>query len=876
MKVTALRFHNVKRFAGRGVALEKIGDGVNVLCAANEFGKSTSFEALHGLFFQPHSSTAGGVRALRPYSGGNPLIEADIIVGDDHYRITKQFYAGRFAKVMDLASGRLMAQADEAENFIAALIHGGAGGPAGLLWVRQGLTGIEPRSRSDEESDRLVRTSLLESVQGEVEAMTGGRRMAEIMAAAEEAAATLVTATGRPKAGGRYAAAIEARDRLAAEEQRLAGEVRALRDELDRRGTAQRRLTELESPDACDARKQAVDAAELAFDAARAQAERLKAAQAEFSLARERRDTAARDQRQFDEALAEARHVADDSRDANRRRDEAVERRRLAGETIARAQAEIEAAETDETAARDLLTLLDAAAKAREAAERRAAWEERLQCAEAVRGMIETCAAQLAGVRLPNGAVDELADLDVEIARIRAVQDAARPSVTIAYDATAAARVTMGGALLGDGEERGYDGHVQLVAPGIGTITLRSNIAGHDDRRLAAAEAQRGTLLAAMGVAGLAAARAQQVQAQSIEAQANEAKAQLAVIAPEGLDALREAVAALAGVDPSPIELKADPDETRIARDAAEQRRREATQAVRAAEPARAHADEAFIAAETALVRLQTRDDQVFAVLGPADDRDARRQALATCLADRGAALADAEREIEARQAAALDLDAADATLRRTRSVEQAAATEIQQLRETIAGLNARITARSDDAVEEMWRETTEALSAAETRVSAFEREVAVLTRLTRALEAARSGARDLYLKPVMNELRPLLGLLFDDVVITFDGKTLLPQAITRGGQEEKVEFLSGGMREQLSVLTRLAFARLLARDGRPAPVILDDALVYSDDDRIERMFDALHRQARDQQIIVFSCRQRAFQKLGGNVLQMIDWLPVT
>ena len=45
------------------------------------------------------------------------------------------------------------------------------------------------------------------------------------------------------------------------------------------------------------------------------------------------------------------------------------------------------------------------------------------------------------------------------------------------------------------------------------------------------------------------------------------------------------------------------------------------------------------------------------------------------------------------------------------------------------------------------------------------------------------------------------------------------------------------------------------AKDGQPAPVILDDALVYSDDDRIERMFDALHRQASGQQIIVFSCR---------------------
>jgi uncharacterized protein YhaN len=125
-----------------------------------------------------------------------------------------------------------------------------------------------------------------------------------------------------------------------------------------------------------------------------------------------------------------------------------------------------------------------------------------------------------------------------------------------------------------------------------------------------------------------------------------------------------------------------------------------------------------------------------------------------------------------------------------------------------------------------------------------------------------------------MTELRPLLGLLFDDVSLTFDDRTLLPHKILRNGQEEEVERLSGGMREQLSVLTRLAFARLLAKDGRPAPVILDDALVYSDDDRIEKMFDALHRQAREQQIIVFSCRQRAFQKLGGNVLHMSDWKP--
>ncbi|WP_339703555.1 DNA-binding protein [uncultured Sphingosinicella sp.] len=874
MKLAALRLHNVKRFAGRGIAIEGIGDGVNVLCAANEFGKSTSFEALHGLFFQPYGSTAGDVRNLRPYSGGSPLVEADIIVGDSRYRITKQFYNGRFAKVVDLGSGRLLAQADEAENFIAGLINGGAGGPAGLLWVRQGITGIEQRSRAAEDSDRLARTSLLESVQGEVEAMTGGRRMAEILVATIEDRDSLVTTTGRPKTGGRYAAAIAERDRLAGDEHRLRDEVLALRGELDQRAVAQGRLAELENADERDDRRHAVVKAGAAFDAARAQADKLKAAEAELGLARERWDVAEREHRQFSEALVETSQVTEESRDVQRRREDAVERRRAALEAIAQAQAEADAAEAEETSLRSLLDTLTAATRAKEAAERRSEVEERLRHAEAARTMIESSEARLAQLRLPAGAIDELAGLDVEIARIRAIHEAGRPSVTVAYENGVKTRMTLGGAPLGEGEERSYVGHAHLVAPGIGHITLRSNRVEQDDGRLAAAEAQRGTLLTSMGVADLAAARAQQVEVQGIEGQAIEARAQLAVLAPDGLDVLREAAAALSAVDPELLELKADPDETRAACDTAQQRRRQATQAIRTAEPARDHAYTMFVTAETTLASLQAREQQASAVLGPVESREERGEALLARLNERNGVLVEMQAQVDGLRSVTLDLDAAEATLRRLRSVEQAAETEIQQLRETIAGLNARITARSDDAVEENWRQTADSLAAAEARVAAFEHEVAVLTRLAQALETARSSARDLYLTPVMNELRPLLGLLFDDVSISFDDRTLLPQKIVRAGLEEDVDRLSGGMREQLSVLTRLAFARLLARDGRPAPVILDDALVYSDDDRIERMFDALHRQARDQQIIVFSCRQRAFQRLGGNVLQMQDWQP--
>ena len=106
--------------------------------------------------------------------------------------------------------------------------------------------------------------------------------------------------------------------------------------------------------------------------------------------------------------------------------------------------------------------------------------------------------------------------------------------------------------------------------------------------------------------------------------------------------------------------------------------------------------------------------------------------------------------------------------------------------------------------------------------------------------------------------------MIHPGATLEIDDQTLLPAALTRDGQAETLHILSGGTREQVAILTRLAFARLFARTGTQVPVILDDALVHSDDDRIEAMFTALHRVARDQQILVLTCRQRAFAALGG------------
>ncbi len=875
MKICALRLFNVKRFAERGVAIEGIEDGVNVLCAANEFGKSTSFEALHALFFQPHSGTPGELRKLRPYSGGSPLVEADIATDDGQFKISKQFFAGRFARVIDRATGRTIAQADEAENFIAGLVQGGPAGPAGLLWVRQGLTGIENRSRKEEDSEKQVRASLLESVQGEVEAVTGGRRMAEIMARVDDQLSTMVTPGGKPKAGGLYAAAIENRDRLDADRGKLEADVARLRAELDRRTAARKRLAELNDAEEKQARKKEIETSQAAFDAAKAQGEILRTAEAEFNLSRELRDAAAGRLGSFASARDKAEATRDQLAQARLCCDEAMTRRQDASVAIETARAEQAAAEREEQDGRALLARLDAALKAREKAERLAGLQERLREAEDVRRNVEQAETRLAVTKIPPKAIEELHALDIEIATLRAIEQTSRPSVAVNYESASGDRIVMDGAPLAQGEERSYGAVAKLVAPGLGTIVLRSNLPKRESKGAAEAEARQRVRLAAMGVADLAEAHARQAAAQELEAGLRAAHARLALLAPDGLPHLRAEVAAGAEATAEPLEIKADGDQRRAAHAAAENRLRAARDTVRQVEPLQSAADRAYVDAQTALAGLTAEQAQLDAVLGQESGRSDNERALSGDLNDKQIQLDAAQRRLDSARAATIDMASAEAALKRARSADQGAELEASRLREEIAGLDATIGARCDAAVEEKWREAEEAYAAAADRARAFEKEARALQRLSSALAQARTEARELYLKPVMQELSPLLALLFEDATISFDEQTLLPSHLQRNGVKEDVVGLSGGMKEQLSVLTRLAFARLLARDGRPTPVILDDALVYSDDDRIEKMFDALHRQSRDQQIIVFSCRQRAFQKLGGNVLEMTDWRPM-
>jgi uncharacterized protein YhaN len=66
-----------------------------------------------------------------------------------------------------------------------------------------------------------------------------------------------------------------------------------------------------------------------------------------------------------------------------------------------------------------------------------------------------------------------------------------------------------------------------------------------------------------------------------------------------------------------------------------------------------------------------------------------------------------------------------------------------------------------------------------------------------------------------------------------------------------------------MGVAARLAYADLLQEAGKPTLLILDDALVHTDEDRLTQMKRVLYEAAGRHQILIFSCHPQAWQDIG-------------
>lgn len=862
MKILALHLTNVRKFTGKRASITGIGDGITVLSEANEFGKSTFFDAIHALFFEKYSATSKAVKSLQPYAGGAAEVAAEIATDAGHFRVEKRFLARKSARVIRLSDSATIAQDDEAERWIATLLGSASEGPAGLLWVRQGLVGLEPDSAREKTQSLETRRDILSSVAGEIDAMTGGRRMDRVMRAVAEALGAIATKTGR-KSGAWKQAADEV-EALEADFSTLTAQVAALDSALTERRRSEATLTRLDNPDAKTRRDAALAAAKQALAHAQAHAGRVTAARQDRDLAELKAKAAKADLDSFLAALdglqgaqtlaanssASAADTMAEATGLKARLDSAYANHRASQAAVATARA-----------ARDDARLQIAARKARSDA---AALSQQIVRVDA--GVAERTTA-LAVLKASRATQDWLARVETaaaEVAQREAALTASATTLRIHY--SGAARISLNGAEAPGDRVIVLDGATQLDVPGIGTVALMAQSAGADGKALlAAAQATFADLLAKGGAANLQQARIMAAARTQAQITADRALSVVEALAPAGPQALHsaraEAMLAASAAHDAPLPASATLD---AALEQAERSAETALAAWSAADRDHTNAREVAIKAEAARATAQTALERATTHAGPPDTHDARRAEQLRLCAQTDSELAEATAALNALITSAPDLDTASAEFRRAEAATLAAQSERAQASERLAALSSEIRTLAGNGIEERRDDLAGQLDTARAREARLAAQAAALTRLQAALEAERDAARDLYFGPVQAELKPLLSILHRDAALSFDSDSLLPTGLTRANTDETLDDLSGGTREQIAILTRLAFARLFARQGRHMPIILDDALVYSDDDRIIKMFTALTRAAADQQIIVFSCRQLAFQDLGG------------
>jgi hypothetical protein len=866
MKLRSVSLTNVRRFAGQTAVIRGIGDGISVIAEPNEFGKSTFFDALHALFFLPFGSKAGGIKALVPEPSGGPVeIAVEIELPGGLFRVEKRFMSRAQALVTDLTRGVLVGRDDEAEAWLRTVMDQGLNGPAGLLWVRQGVTTLNAGDKAENARHLGQRRNLLSSVAGEIAQMTGGRRMDRVRDRCRVDLEQLSTTGGKPKAGSPWK---EARDEVAALTERVAvlsGKVAELSGALERRRIIEARLAVLEAPEARAGRAAALAAAETADRVAQAHAAKVAEAESRVKIAALTKDDLAGRLagllRSF-AAVAEAGQAAARASEADgvigARLEEALAAQAVCEGALAGASARLKAARETVAAAQRRM----AAARARADLAR---VRERLASAEAQRALAEQAEAVVAQIAATPQRVEALETAFRQAERARDALEAQSVKVQVHY--AGAARVLRDGVAVPEGVVA-LDGRAVFDLPGIGMLAVDPGAVGRGDAgAVARAEAEEAKALAVCGVTTVEAARvALRERAEAIAA-GKLAAGVMKSLAPEGLQALRALVAQTATVAGDAADDGVEPDLAGLeaAVVAAEGAEAEARVRAEAAGRTVAGLTAERAGARVALSTALSVKDAAETAAGDLATRVERQAQTETAAAQAGAELAGAQAVVAGLVAGAPDLATVRAELSRAKGAIEAAETEVARLRLERERLAGTIQSQAADAVEEKLAEAQGALEAARERDGRYAAEVAALIRLGEVIEATRAAAQDAYFEPVQKELAPLLAILAQDAALTFDPESLLPGQLMRNGGALDVERLSGGTQEQIAILTRLAFARLFAKAGRPVPVILDDALVHTDDARIVRMFTALHRVAAEQQVIVFTCRQMAFEALGGH-----------
>lgn len=881
--ITDLRLEQFRKF-DQPMRLAGLGPGLNLLSAPNETGKSTLKAALDAAFFTRHRVSANAAQNLsNTWNDAPPVVQVGFSLDGQAYKLSKRFRRRMSAKL--LRPDGSLADGDAAEEELQTLLgfepsRGVAKGEQlgiwGLLWVAQGDS-FQPLDVSATARASLE-TSLAESG---VASVVGGGQSNRVAQAVRADLARYMTA-GRGQPTGHYARVLqEVKDAQAALDEASALK-QALEGELEGLDHNRRSLISEEHGVDPAAEEQEITALRLQLGQAERHAQQLANAVLTLQLAERRRANAQQAQARRQELMKEGGKATDAFTTASQADAEAASAAQATAGRLATAQ----------TAREQAVAARDQAQKLSEAATQRAGLQSTLALAKQNAARLEQALEAAREAAKARQQADALLVTQDALKKLRTLGDKRGAAAA----ARAAAATTLRFALSGEGtaalsligKPLSADAVVDLVSPAtldlgpLGSVRIEPGVqdAAALEQALADAEAALADALQRLKAGSIADAEAQAEQRRYWEEQAKTLSERAGLLAPEGgktvasvAEALALVQAQIAKTEASLTALstsaEADPsaseDRTLLSLTEATARLEQCRDAIAQTREWHALAQQEASHSTTRLAEARGRHESAANALIAA--RQAQTdEALTAEITEATTAEQLAKTQQAAMQTEASAIGSPDrigAQIARLEKARDERVKRIARLREHRASLEASIRAKAERGPAEALEEATQRLAFSLMELARIQRDVAALQLLDRSLGEAQASLEQRYLAPVTAKLRPHLTDLFGDATVEMQGDFSL-KSLLRAERAEDISQLSAGTREQLAILSRLAFAEVLAEQGQPVALLLDDALVFADDQRIQDMFLALERAAERFQVIVLSCRQRVFDGLGG------------
>ncbi|MDD7810986.1 AAA family ATPase [Mycobacterium sp. CSUR Q5927] len=853
-----MRLHRLILTNYRGVAHREIDfpdHGVVVVCGANEIGKSSMIEALDLLLESKDRSAKKDVKQVKPtHADVGAEVTAEISTGPYRFVYHKRFHKSPQTTLTVQTPRREQLTGDEAHERVRVMLAETM--DTGLWQAQRVLQAASTAAVDMSGCDALSRA--LDVAAGDTATLSGTEPV--LIERIDAEYGRYFTPTGRPT--GEWAVAIAALADADAEVARCTALLAEVDDRVLRHAELTEELARLTAEQAAaDVRHSAALAASARINTLR---DHLRDAQL-VATAAEATGAAAQSAHTERERLCaqlESRTAAVAALDAEIV--DAVQAQAAADGAAEAAEAAVaEAAAVLAAATRHVETtrrVVDQLA-ARDEADRLAARIDRIDAAERD---LEQVIAERAGIVVTEPVLRRIEDAAAALDRAQA--SLAAISATLEVTAAVDVELVIAGAHTalpaGQSWSASVSDGTEVDVPGLLTVRVRP---GDSAREAAAthtaAQGELAEALAAAGVDDLAQARRADQRRRELQGTRDQLTAALTALrGDDEIPALRAQLAALRS-DHDEAVTGITPEVARTERDAAAALRAQADTVCearrRAALDASTHRTEASTRVTLLQNNLATQRAELDIVTQrlTADRASVSDQNLSAAAESTRHAVATAQQRVTelSEQLGAATPDAVDTELAeaqaaaqalRTAHVETARAQHEVEVELSVFGAQGR---RGQLDAAQTKREHA---AAEHDRIGQRARAVQLLRS---TMNRHRDDTRRRYVEPFRAEIQRLGAKVFGadfEVDIDTDLKIC---ARTLDGRTVPYESLSGGAKEQLGILTRLAGAALVAKEDS-VPVVIDDALGFTDPDRLEKMgavFDAVGARG---QVIVLTC----------------------